>query len=124
MRLDGSAHPKCTESRMKTACAPDSTATSRRRRTASFSPAWPKTATPSGSEAISESTPALYHITERKLMRFVVIHGGFHGAWCWSRTIPELERLGHEAIAIDMPGHGERLYEESTVQNRRDAVVS
>ncbi len=23
--------------------------------------------------------------------RFVLIHGGFHGAWCWSRTIPELE---------------------------------
>ena len=24
-------------------------------------------------------------------MRFVLVHGGFHGAWCWSRTIPELE---------------------------------
>jgi pimeloyl-ACP methyl ester carboxylesterase len=57
-------------------------------------------------------------------MRFVLVHGGFHGAWCWSRTIPELERLGHEAIAVDLPGHGERVYEESTVQNRRDAVVS
>src|SRR6266545_2154841 len=33
-------------------------------------------------------------------MRFVLVHGGFHGAWCWSRTIPQLERLGHEAIAV------------------------
>ena len=41
-------------------------------------------------------------------MRFVLIHGGFHAAWCWSTTIPELERLGHEAIAIE-PGHGERI---------------
>ena len=24
-------------------------------------------------------------------MRFVLVHGGFHGAWCWSRTIPELQ---------------------------------
>ena len=32
-------------------------------------------------------------------MRFVLIHGGFHGAWCWERTIAELEQLGHEAMA-------------------------
>lgn len=57
-------------------------------------------------------------------MRFVLIHGGFHGAWCWSRTIPELERLGHEAIAIDLPGHGARREERSTLADRRDAIVA
>ncbi len=57
-------------------------------------------------------------------MRFVLIHGGFHGAWCWSRLIPELEALGHEAIAIDLPGHGGRRDEDSTVAGRRDAIVS
>jgi pimeloyl-ACP methyl ester carboxylesterase len=57
-------------------------------------------------------------------MRFVLIHGGFHGAWCWTRTVSELERLGHEAVAIDLPGHGERVDEEPTVSNRRDAIVS
>jgi len=57
-------------------------------------------------------------------MRFVLIHGGFHGAWCWSTTVPELERLGHEAIAIDMPGHGEQVGVESTAVSRLDAVVS
>ena len=56
-------------------------------------------------------------------MRFVLVHGGFHGAWCWSRTIPELEGLGHEAIAIDIPGHGERIHEEATMANRLDAVL-
>jgi len=44
-------------------------------------------------------------------MRFVLIHGGFHGAWCWEKLIPELERLGHTAVAIDLPGHGERATE-------------
>lgn len=44
-------------------------------------------------------------------MRFILIHGGFHGAWCWDRVIPELERLGHQAIALDLPGHGERAAE-------------
>jgi pimeloyl-ACP methyl ester carboxylesterase len=44
-------------------------------------------------------------------MRFILIHGGFHGAWCWDRVVPELEKLGHEAVALDLPGHGERAAE-------------
>jgi pimeloyl-ACP methyl ester carboxylesterase len=57
-------------------------------------------------------------------MRFVLIHGGFHGAWCWDHLIPELERLGHEAIAIDLPGHGTRRDERSNLADRRDAIVA
>ena len=57
-------------------------------------------------------------------MRFVLVHGGFHGAWCWSRTVPELADLGHEAIALDMPGHGERLDVESTAASRLDTLVT
>jgi len=56
-------------------------------------------------------------------MRFVLVHGGFHGAWCWSRTIPELEQLGHVAVAIDTPGHGQRVHEEPTMASRLDAVL-
>jgi len=48
---------------------------------------------------------------ERKAMRFILVHGGFHGAWCWDRVVPELERLGHEAVALDLPGHGTRAAE-------------
>ncbi|MGC2241247.1 MAG: alpha/beta hydrolase [Acidimicrobiia bacterium] len=36
-------------------------------------------------------------------MRFVLVHGAYHGAWCWDRLVPELERLGHEALALDLP---------------------
>ncbi|WP_231445959.1 alpha/beta hydrolase [Brevibacterium zhoupengii] len=57
-------------------------------------------------------------------MRFVLVHGGFHGAWCWDRTLPELEHLGHRAIAVDLPGHGQRAGEVATLQNRLDAVTS
>jgi pimeloyl-ACP methyl ester carboxylesterase len=57
-------------------------------------------------------------------VRFVLVHGGFHGAWCWERTIPELERLGHEGVAVDLPGHGERRDERSTLADRRDAIVA
>ncbi|HEV7761315.1 MAG TPA: alpha/beta fold hydrolase [Acidimicrobiales bacterium] len=59
-------------------------------------------------------------------MRFVLVHGGFHGAWCWSRTVPQLERLGHEAIAVDLPGHGERRgeTEPTTLAGRTAAITS
>ncbi len=56
-------------------------------------------------------------------MRFVLVHGGFHGAWCWTRTIPELQSLGHEAIAVDIPGHGKRVDEEATMAGRLSAVL-
>jgi pimeloyl-ACP methyl ester carboxylesterase len=57
-------------------------------------------------------------------MRFVLVHGGFHGAWCWSRLVPELVALGHEAIAIDLPGHGERRDEDSSIEGRRAAILA
>jgi pimeloyl-ACP methyl ester carboxylesterase len=34
---------------------------------------------------------------------FVLVHGAWHGAWCWDRLIPELEQRGHAAIAMDLP---------------------
>ncbi len=55
-------------------------------------------------------------------MRFVLIHGGYHGAWCWARLTPELERLGHSAIAVDLPGAGERLAERATHASWRGAL--
>lgn len=36
----------------------------------------------------------------------VLIHGGCHGAWCWYKVIPALEKLGHTVIAPDLPSHG------------------
>ncbi|WP_347312125.1 alpha/beta fold hydrolase [Defluviimonas sp. SAOS-178_SWC] len=40
-------------------------------------------------------------------VRFLLVHGSCHGAWCWRDVIPALEALGHEATAIDLPSHGE-----------------
>jgi len=36
-------------------------------------------------------------------LTFVLIHGAWHGAWCWERFTSEIERHGHRAIAIDLP---------------------
>lgn len=37
---------------------------------------------------------------------FIFIHGSWHSAWNWHRVIPQLEKQGHTAIAIDLPGMG------------------
>jgi pimeloyl-ACP methyl ester carboxylesterase len=36
-------------------------------------------------------------------MDIVLVHGSYHGAWCWDRLRPELERLGHRTVAVDLP---------------------
>jgi pimeloyl-ACP methyl ester carboxylesterase len=38
---------------------------------------------------------------------FVLVHGAFHGAWCWFKLTPELERRGHAVVALDLPGAGD-----------------
>jgi len=38
---------------------------------------------------------------------FLLVHGAQHGAWCWDKTLERLRALGHEAHAIDLPGHGD-----------------
>ena len=42
------------------------------------------------------------------------MHGGFHAAWCWSHTIAELAKLGHDGVAVDLPGTG-----HTSTRNRR-----
>ena len=37
---------------------------------------------------------------------YVLIHGAWHGAWCWYKVILGLETAGHEVIAPDLPGLG------------------
>lgn len=34
---------------------------------------------------------------------FALIHGAWHGAWCWERLTPELEAGGHRVVAVDLP---------------------
>ena len=56
---------------------------------------------------------------------FVLIHGAWHGAWCWTGVMAELERMGHRAYALDLPGRWSHPMPHAQV-NRHvwvDAVV-
>ena len=39
-------------------------------------------------------------------MRFLFLHGSWHGAWCWHKVLPCIAAEGHEALALDLPGRG------------------
>ncbi len=41
---------------------------------------------------------------------FLLIHGSWHGAWCWSRVRPHLHAAGFESHAITLTGVGERRH--------------
>lgn len=42
------------------------------------------------------------------MARFLLLHGSWHGAWCWHKVLPRLRAAGHSAEAIDLPGRGRR----------------
>jgi len=52
---------------------------------------------------------------------FSLVHGGQQGAWCFEPLIAELERLGHSAIAIDLPiddpEAGASVYADAVVES-------
>lgn len=37
---------------------------------------------------------------------YVLVHGAYHGAWCWYKVKPSLETRGHDVTTFDLPAHG------------------
>src|ERR1051326_7088998 len=44
---------------------------------------------------------------------FVLVHGAWHGGWCWQKVIPLLEEASHEVYAPTLTGLAERASELS-----------
>ncbi|MDG2439169.1 MAG: alpha/beta hydrolase [Ilumatobacter sp.] len=40
----------------------------------------------------------------------VLVHGAWHGAWCWAPLQAELDRRGIPSHAIELPGHGASVH--------------
>src|SRR5436190_15656651 len=36
----------------------------------------------------------------------VLVHGAWHGAWCWDRVVAGLHDRDVDVLALDLPGHG------------------
>ncbi|KAF5201381.1 Esterase pir7b [Thalictrum thalictroides] len=54
-------------------------------------------------------------IDELETSRFVLVHGGGFGAWCWYKTITLLEEGGFKVDAIDLTGSGVHSCDTNTI---------
>jgi pimeloyl-ACP methyl ester carboxylesterase len=45
------------------------------------------------------------------MAEFVLVHGAWHGGWCWQRVLPALVRAGHRVHAVTLTGVGERSHQ-------------
>jgi len=39
-------------------------------------------------------------------MELILLHGSWHGAWCWHKVVPYLQSAGHRVHVPDLPAHG------------------
>ena len=44
----------------------------------------------------------------------LLLHGYWHGTWCWSEVLARLTAAGRRALAVDMAGHGLRARHPSS----------
>jgi pimeloyl-ACP methyl ester carboxylesterase len=44
------------------------------------------------------------------MTQFVLVHGAWHGAWCWARVLPLLRAAGHAVHAVTLTGVGDRAH--------------
>ena len=54
----------------------------------------------------------------------LLVHGAWHGAWCWSALQAELDRRGVASWAIDLPGHGLSTEPLADLYTDADAVLA
>src|SRR3954454_16381171 len=41
---------------------------------------------------------------------FVLVHGSWHGGWCWRRVADRLEKRGHKVFTPTLTGLGDRVH--------------
>jgi pimeloyl-ACP methyl ester carboxylesterase len=44
------------------------------------------------------------------MANFVLVHGAWHGGWCWRRVVDALQAQGHRAFTPTLTGLGERAH--------------
>lgn len=50
------------------------------------------------------------------MANYILIHGAWHGSWCWKKVSTILSDQGHRVFSPDLPGHGENKKPHSDVK--------
>lgn len=54
----------------------------------------------------------------------VLVHGAWHGGWCWAALQAELDRRGVPSLAPDLPGHGASVEPLGDLYGDADAIAA
>lgn len=59
------------------------------------------------------------------MTHFRLVHGAFHGAWCWEKLATSLTEAGHTVVSPDLPGAGDDSTppEEITLDSVTERIV-
>ncbi|HTC05857.1 MAG TPA: hypothetical protein VK749_20780 [Xanthobacteraceae bacterium] len=64
--------------------------------------------------AAFEATQAMAQAEARKT--FVLVHGAWHGGWCWRRAADSLEQRGHKVYAQSLTGKRETIAKKAYIR--------
>ena len=60
--------------------------------------------------SIVSGSSASTSVAQARPTTFILIHGAWHGGWCWRRVVPLLRRAGHEVYTPSLTGLGDRAH--------------
>ena len=52
---------------------------------------------------------------QNKEKTYLLVHGAWHGAWCWNKVVPLMTKKGYKVIAVDLPSHGSDTTNASSI---------
>src|SRR3954454_18153490 len=56
------------------------------------------------------ASPARLRSTQPARKPFVLVHGAWHGGWCWKKLVPLLCEAGHPVYTPTLTGVGDRSH--------------
>jgi dienelactone hydrolase len=69
-----------------------------------------RTVLAAGLSAVAASTSVASANAQTAQKTFVLVHGAWHGGWCWRRVADSLQRQGHKVFTPTLTGLGERSH--------------
>ncbi|HEY7626105.1 MAG TPA: alpha/beta fold hydrolase [Ilumatobacteraceae bacterium] len=63
-------------------------------------------------------------MVSRSRPTLVLVHGAWHGAWCWDFVTPLLADAGLQVVSVDLPGRGENMESLADLHGDAQAVTA
>src|SRR5437762_1451253 len=58
----------------------------------------------------TRTLPSLLRYADTTMSTYILVHGAWHGSWCWKRVRKSLQARGHDVFTPTLTGVGERSH--------------